>query len=239
MFALGCWEAIPLVFDVKEYILPRFSAVVGSITRDWVLVNRNIQPTIQQAVGGLAIGGGIGFCLGVLVAEYRNLERSIFPYIVASNAVPVVAMAPIVNMWLGYGYTSKAVVAAFLCFFPMAISTFRGLKNVAEEYRELYRLMGVGKLRFLLSFSLRNAAPQIFSGLRLSATYSVVGSIVAEFIGADRGIGFAIVQSSYTLNSPRLFGYLVVACALGLCFYGLVAVVEWVFFPEVRYSGTR
>jgi NitT/TauT family transport system permease protein len=164
------------------------------------------------------------------MAQSRIIAKSILPYVVASNAIPIVAIAPIVVIWFGHGITSKIILAAFLCFFPLAINTFRGLIEYPTIYRELFNTYGATNYEFLAKFKIRNAVPYIFAGLKLSASYSVIGAIVAEFIGSTSGLGFGMLQASYNLNTPRLFGYLFIACIMGLFMYYTIVLIEYLLF---------
>lgn len=220
------WEFIPQIFSIPAYVFPRLSDIVPAIIKAQDVFLTNIQTTFIEAIFGFILGSSIGFITGLLMAENKLFANTMLPYVVASNAIPIVAIAPLVIIWFGYGIISKIILAAFLCFFPLSINTFKGLNEYSNIYFELFKTYGSSKYEFLAKFKLRNSLPFIFAGLKLSATFSVIGAIVAEFIGATSGLGFGMLQASYNLNTPRLFGYIIVACTMGLFMYYSVLLIE-------------
>lgn len=221
------WEFIPLLFDVPKYIFPRLSIILKDIGSNFVLYSTNLSTTLIEAVQGLILGSLVGFITGVFMAQNKTIAKTILPYVVASNAIPIIAIAPLVVIWFGHGMTSKVFLAAFLCFFPISINTFKGLNEFNPIMKELFDSYGSSKFEFLTKFKFRNALPFILTGLKLSATYSVIGAIVAEFIGSSSGLGFGMLQASYNLNTPRLFGYIIISCLLGLIMYLSITVIEY------------
>jgi len=129
-------------------------------------------------------------------------------------------------MWFGYGFLSRAIVAAFLCFFPICINTFRGLEAADVHFRELFNVYGSTRIQYLLKARLPYALPYIFTGAKLNATYAVIGAIVAEFIGTTAGLGYGMVNALYNTDTPRLWAYLVVSIIMGMIFYGLIWLTE-------------
>ena len=122
--------------------------------------------------------------------------------------------------------SSKIFVSAFLCFFPLCINTYKGLSEYDPIFKDLFFVYGSTKIEFLKKFKLMNSLPFIFTGLKLNATYSVIGAIVAEFVGANSGLGFGMLQASYTLNAPRLWGYIIISCILGMTMYFTIVIIE-------------
>lgn len=221
------WEVLPRVASIPQYVLPPLSAVIGCLVSDARLFLVGAQVTMSEAVLGIAIGGVCGFILGAVMGESQVASRIVEPYLVASNAVPVVAFAPLVVLWLGHGLLAKAVVSAFLSFFPITINTYRSMRRIDPTLRDLFCLLGATRSEVVMKYKLPASVPAIFSGLRLSVTFAVVGAIVAEFVGSDRGVGYLILQASYSLNAPRLYAGVIVAAALGLSAYGVVCILEW------------
>lgn len=226
MLLLLLWEVLPLIFKIPNYVFPRISDIIPAIIDARETFFTNVTTTFYEAILGFILGSTFGFITGVLMAEKKLFAKTFLPYVVASNAIPIVAIAPIIVIWFGHGMFSKVILAAFLCFFPLSINTFKGLNEYLPIFKELFFTYGASKKEFLIKYKLRNAAPYLFSGLKLSATFSVIGAIVAEFIGATSGLGFGMLQASYNLNSPRLFGYIIVACFLGLSMYYLIVIIE-------------
>ena len=220
------WEFLPRILGTPIYVFPTISTIFQSMAAISDTLLTNALTTIREAILGFLLGSFIGFVTGVIMAESKFLERIILPYVVGSNAIPAVALAPLIVLWFGHGIESKVILVAFLCFFPLSINTFRGLCEYPAIYQELFFTYGAKKSEFLLKFKMRNALPYIFSGLKLNATYSVVGAIVAEFVGSTAGLGFGMLQATYNINTPRLFGYIIVACFLGLSMYYSMLLLE-------------
>lgn len=224
---IALWEVVPRLFDVPHYVFPPLSMVIDrTFVKNFDLVLRNTSITLLEAFGGFVTGSIAGFFIGLGMAESRVFKGMALPYVVASNAVPVVALAPLAIILFGSGPGSKVAVAAFLCFFPLSLNTFKGLQEYHPWFSDLFKLYGATRWQFLTRFKLPNALPFIVTGLKLNAVYAIVGAIVAEFIGADRGLGFGMVQASYALDTAKLFGYVIVACLLGMSSYGLIQLAE-------------
>ena len=223
---LLAWEIAPHIFGVPVYVFPPFSAVLFEFGRSCQLIAVNTWTTFQEALLGCFLGCLVGVLIGGTMARWTSLALALEPYLVASNAIPIVAVSPLVILWFGHGLLSKVVVAAFLCFFPICMNTYRGLVAYERTYSELFDVLGATKLEFFLKYQIPNAIPSILSGLRVSATLAVIGAVVAEFVSADSGLGFGMLQASYALNTPRLYAYLIASCGLGLLMYGGVLVVE-------------
>ena len=233
LILLLLWEFIPVIFSIPEYIFPKLSTVFSEIINSKNLFLDNIVTTFIEAILGFVLGSSIGFITGVIMAENKLIAKTILPYVVASNAIPIIAIAPLVVIWFGHGLSSKVFLAAFLCFFPLSINTFKGINEYNPIYKDLFFSYGASKKEFLSKFKLHNAVPYIFTGLKLSATYSVIGAIVAEFIGSSSGLGFGMLQASYNLNTPRLFGYILIACILGLLMYGVISLIQKIIFKNL------
>ena len=226
--ALGliAWEIGPPLLQLPGYLVPQFSTVVASALNSRSLIAEHASWTALEAVAGFVIGAFVGVGTGVGMALSPRVRFALLPYVVASNAVPVIAVAPLVVLWIGHGFASKSALAAFLCFFPVAINTYRALIVRDTTLEDVILAFGGSSSDVFMRLRIPSSLPFVIAGLKLSATYSVIGAIVAEFVGSNRGLGYAMVQSAYSLNTARLFAYLIVACALGIAMYGLVAVAE-------------
>lgn len=189
--------------------------------------------TLQAAVLGFFIGGGIGFMLAVVFAHSALLQRGLLPYVVASQTVPILAIAPMVVVWLsraGYPQMSVPVIAAYLTFFPVTVYTLRGLTAIPETAIELMQSYAASRWHILLKLRLPNALPHIFTALKLSATASVVGAIIGELpSGFQNGLGVAILNFSryYNQSPPRLWATIAVSGLVGILFFSVIAIIEW------------
>lgn len=228
IFTIGLlliWEFVPFLLKTPAYIFPRFSVIIKAIfsSNEWL---EHLKITALESLLGFCLGSFLGFIIGFLMSKSEIMSRILLPYVIASNAIPVIAIAPIIIMWFGNGITSKIVVSAFLCFFPLSINTYKGLSTFPVLYQELFNIYGASEIQFYRYFRLKNAFPFIFTGLKLNATFAVIGSIVGEIIASDKGLGYAMLQAVYNLNMPKLWGLVIVSCILGMSAYSVVVFVE-------------
>jgi NitT/TauT family transport system permease protein len=226
VIACVLWEVVTKYFDVPRYIFPSFSSVILELSNNSSLFLRNTEITALESLLGAALGCTVGLGLGGLMAISRWAESALLPYVIGSNAVPVVAIAPLVALWFGHGLASKVIVAGFLCFFPIAINTYDGLRDRGGTFKELFSVLGASPDAYFWKLRLPFSVPFLVSGIKISVVLAVIGAVVAEFVGSDAGLGYGMVQATYSLNTPRLFGYMIVACALGLVFYGFALLFE-------------
>jgi NitT/TauT family transport system permease protein len=223
---LLAWEFLPFILGTPSYIFPRFSEVFKTTflkSTDWLIY---LRVTAYESLLGFILGSVIGLLTGFLMSKSKRILYILLPYVIASNAIPVIAIAPIIIMWFGNGVASKIAISAFLCFFPLAINTYKGLNNFSPLYQELFKTYGATELQFYKYFRIRNAYPFIFTGLKLNATFSVIGSVVGEMIASDSGLGYGMLQSVYNLNMPRLWGLVSVSCILGILAYSIIYILE-------------
>lgn len=226
---LAAWEIIVRLANVPHYIFPAPSRIAEALLDPGTQLLRHTTITTAESVVGFLLGSLVGLGLGIVLAESTSARLALLPYVIGSNAVPVIAIAPLVVMWFGYGFLARAVVSAFLCFFPLCINTYRGLQAADAHFKELFDVYGATRLQYLLKARLPFALPFIFAGAKLNATYAVIGAVVAEFIGTTSGLGHGMVHASYNTDTPRLWAFLVVSIALGVGFYCVVWLAEWCY----------
>ena len=221
---LVLWELACRQLNIPPWLLPPPTQIA---TETWEL--RDILPahvfaTVKEIVGGFLLAVLAGVPLAVAVVYSPLLRRLIYPVLLMLQSVPKVAIAPILLLWIGYGLVSNMIVAATVAFFPIVINTATGLESVDAELLELTRSLGSSKLRVLLRVRLPWSLPFLFSGLKVAITLAVIGAIVAEFIGADKGLGYLILTNSGAMRTAVMFGVLLLLSLLGtLCFYAVVA----------------
>jgi NitT/TauT family transport system permease protein len=226
VFLLALWETLTRWLKVPDYILPPPSAIYHAFRIMGGQWWENYQITLWEAASGLVIGSLFGFLIGTALAKSTVFNRMALPFLIASNAIPVIAIAPIIIIWFGNSLLAKIVVAAFISFFPLALNTYKGLKQYRSFYLELFQVYGASKTDFLLRFQIGNAIPYIWTGLKLNATLSVIGAIVGEFVSADRGLGFAILQASYNFDAAKLWANIFLTCSIGIIFYTILYLTE-------------
>jgi len=222
------WEAAARLSGLPAFILPGPGAVgrrlVEVLADGWLLRNTGI--TLSEVLAGLALGLVAATTLGYLVAKSPTLERVLMPYIVASQAMPIVAIAPLLVLWFGVGLRSKVLICALIVFFPILINTVLGLRSVEPDLRDLMRSLRATRWQVLLKLEAPAALPVWLGGVRVGATLAVVGAVVGEFVGADRGLGFLINFGRGQYDTALVFVAAGTLVVLALALYGAVAALE-------------
>jgi NitT/TauT family transport system permease protein len=238
------WELIKAVFALTDITLPHLSTIATAFAQE---TRRNGPPlglflaeaalfTFRGALVGFVFGGLLGFLLGTLFAHVPLLERSLVPFVVASQTVPILAIAPMVVIWLQGSWLSVPVIAAYLTFFPVTINTLRGMRSPDPRALELMRSYAASTWDTLWKLRFPAALPAIFTALKISATSSVVGAIIAELpAGVQQGLGGAILNfNQYYITGPeRLWAAIVMAAAVGILFFAAVTLIERVALRNV------
>jgi NitT/TauT family transport system permease protein len=225
---LGAWQLVVVLSDFPAFILPAPGAVgvrFAEIVMDGSLY-RHLVTTLKEVLAGLALGVVSATMLGYLLAKSRWVERLLAPYIVASQSVPTVAIAPLLVIWFGPGLLSKVLIAALIVFFPVLVNTVVGVRAVPEELHALMRSLRATRWQTLRYLEIPAALPVIFGGLRVGATLAVIGAVVGEFVGSDRGLGFLINVGRGMYDTALVFVAVFVLVILALGLYGLVVALE-------------
>jgi ABC-type nitrate/sulfonate/bicarbonate transport system permease component len=235
--ALAGWEIGVRVDDTPRWLLPRPSDIARELVESRALLWRHTWTTLQEVLAGYALAVVLGVLLAVVIASSRVVERALYPAIVASQAVPIIALAPILLIWFGYGMTPKVIVVVLTCFFPIAVAMVDGLRAAETDTLALLRSMGAGRWQVLRIVRVPAALPHLFSGLRIAAAVSVIGAIVGEWVGASEGLGYLMTRSSAQFQTARLFAAVLIAALLGVALFVTVALAERVLVPWRRDEG--
>jgi NitT/TauT family transport system permease protein len=213
------WHFTVTLLQVDPLILPPLTEVLAGLYRgvfDGLLLP-HLWATVQGAFAGFLLGGALAFVLAVLLAELTIAARFIYPVIVALQAMPVVAIAPLLIVWLGIGIASKVFMAALVAFFPVFVNTFAGVQSVRPELLDLYRSCGASRWRTLRDVKVPSALTLAFTGLQIAAVLSLTGCVVAEFIAARAGLGYFIKALSSQLDVTMMFAAVLMLAAIGTC----------------------
>ena len=220
------WAVTTTVFKIPDYLLPSPISVIERATLEWRILLTQTSYTLIEILAGFLGCVLIGIPMAFLVVLSRPIERIVLPMVVASQAIPKVAIAPILVVWLGFGLLPKIVISFLIGFFPVLVSTIAGLKSVETEMVDLVRSMGASTTKIMLRVRLPSALPQIFSGLKVAIALSVVGAIVGEFVGADRGLGYLLLTATGALDGTLVWAALLVLISLGIVLFQIVAMIE-------------
>lgn len=215
---LCAWEGLVRLFAVSPLMFAPPSEVYGAFVRGVArgLYWEHLRVTVSEMMGGLLIGASLGLLSGTIVSEFGKLGRLLFPYLVAIQSLPKVAVAPLVILWFGFGITSKIVLVAMITFFPILINTLSGLSVVDPQRMDLMRVLKASRWQQFRFVRLPSAAPAIFSGLNIAAVLALTGAIVAEFVGAQRGLGVLLLQAQTNLDTAGMLVILVMLALIGM-----------------------
>jgi ABC-type nitrate/sulfonate/bicarbonate transport system permease component len=233
---IGVWEAYVRVGRIDSLLLPPPSAVARYLFANGGIFLRNGIATLEELMVGFACGVAVGLSLGVLMQLWRWFREAAYPWLVATQMVPIPAVAPILVLWFGFTLTPKAVTVALMCFFPVAVSTVDGLGAVNPELIRLLRSFGAGPWRVMRMAAFPSALPRIFSGLRVAMALSVVGAVVGEWVGSTRGLGYLMLQFENRGETAGLFATVTVLTAIGIVLFFLVGWVEGFVLPWRRHA---
>lgn len=226
---LAAWQAAVTMFGVREYILPGPLTVVRALAGDEIPWPAHLWVTTLEIVGAFAVAGVVGVALGIAIAWSPVLATALVPFLVFVNTLPKVAVAPLFLLWLGYGIVPNMLIGALIGFFPVVINTAVGLSQVDEELLDLGRVFNAPKWRVFALIRIPNAYPYILSALKVTATAAVVGAIVGEFVASQRGLGYVIITTQGSMNTPVAFAALVWISVVGLAVYGAVVLAaRWI-----------
>ena len=227
------WEYGVVLFNVPSYALPPPSAIAFALWQglDAGLFERggywqHAGVTVAEILLGFFIGSGVGLLLGTIISQFRILEATLQIYIVAIQSLPKVALAPIIVLWFGFGLTSKVVIICLLTFFPLLVTSMAGFKAVDLERLELMRALGARPWQIFWKVRLPSALPYIFAGLDMAAVLAVVGAVVGEFVGAQRGLGTLILSMNAQMDTAGTFSVLVILAIVGIVLYTTMRIIQ-------------
>ncbi|KAA9166122.1 ABC transporter permease subunit [Amycolatopsis acidicola] len=230
VLAIALWQMAISVFGVPTFLVPSPSDVLAATGSS---VSALIEPTlvtIQEAYGGFVIASVLGFAVAFVMARWTVAERGLYPYMVLLQTIPIIAIAPILVVWLGPGAATNTVVAAMIAVFPVTANTLTGLKSTERNLVQLFTMAGASKRYEMVVLRVPYALPYVLTGLRIAAGSSVIGAIVGEFVagigGGQGGLGYVITSTAQQLLMARLFLAVVAASCVSLLLFGIVRVAE-------------
>jgi len=215
---VGSWELSLYLLSIPEYLIPTPRQTVVALVRGFMrgVYWWNTWVTLIESVLGFLIGSGAGLALGTLLAQFRILERVFYPYLVAFQTLPKIALAPLLILWFGFGMSSKVAIAAMVAFFPVLVNMFVGLQSADRDQVDLVRSLSGTRWQIFVKIQFPSSLPFLFAGLDVALVFSILGAIVGEFIGATHGLGALIMQLNLTLDIAGVFSVLVILAVMGV-----------------------
>lgn len=220
------WDLIADALEIQPFLVPAPSDVAEALWRDRELLADNAWVTAQEVVLGFALALVAGIAFAVVLHLSDLLRRAFYPLLMASQTVPVIAIAPILVVWLGYGLGPKLVIIALVCFFPITVNTLDGLRSVDPELPRMMRTLDAGRGQVLRRVELPSALPFLFSGAKVAAVVSVIGAVFGEWSGANEGLGHLILVAQGQVLTDRVFAAVLVLSGLAISMFGLLTLLE-------------
>ena len=232
------WQFAVVFFDVREFILPSPLATFEHIFLPQPDANYNwtvhLTATIYEVLLSFVITSFVGIVIAIIMAWSKLMNDLLLPVFVFINSLPTIAIAPIITLWFGYGILTNVFIAFLVSFFPVVVNVAVGLNKVDQDLLDLVRYLHGSKWQIFIKIRIPNSLPYIFAGLKICSTLCVVGAIVGEFIASDKGLGYIIINSQFTMDTPPIFGSLIMISVIGVSLSALVSLFERVLMPWHR-----
>lgn len=231
LILLIIWEFIVNVGGIEKYILPAPTDVIKVLIKDFRTMIPHISATLYEGMVGFLIAIVLSIILAVIMDIVPLIKRSLYPVLVISQTIPTVALAPLFIIWFGFGALPKIIVVVIVCFFPIVISIVDGLEGVDKDLINHFKLMGASKLNVFLHLKLPYGMINFFSGMRIAATYSIMGAVIGEWLGGDKGLGVYMTRARSAYALDKMFASIVIIVAISMGIFLLVSFMEKVFTP--------
>jgi NitT/TauT family transport system permease protein len=238
---LFLWEFLTHFMQISALVLPSPSSIFLTLTKG--LSSGYFLPhllqTLGEVLGGLLLGSIFGMGGGIFLGEVISFRKLVMPYVVMTQIIPKLALAPLFIVWFGFGSLPCVVMTALICFFPMLETTMTAIDNVDVQKIKLFKILGASRFQTLIKLKVACSLPYIFSGFRVSVVLSLVGAVVSEFIGASRGLGTLIIVGQGSMDTPMIFASMTLITAMGLCIYTLTTLLESYFLKNYALNRRR
>ncbi len=232
------WQCATWLWRIEAYLLPSPSRVVAAGIEAAPLLSQHIQQTLRETLAGFGLALACGLLLAVVIDLSSFLRRALYPLLVVTQTVPIMTIAPLLVIWLGYTIWPKIIVVALVCFFPIVVTAADGLRSADPDLLGLLQAMGATRSQIFLKARVPGALPAVFSGIKVAVTYSVIGAIIGEWVGASRGLGVFMLRASNSFRTDWVFAAIAISSLLSILLFLLVAVVERLALPWY-YTPTR
>jgi NitT/TauT family transport system permease protein len=237
---LATWEISCRIFGISTLILPPPSAILVRFVD--LIVSGIIWPhlaaTLTAVLSGFGLGVLAGLVSGAVISLVPVVERLVYPYVVALQTVPKIAIAPLFIIWFGYGVASKIVITALVCFFPVLVSVMAGFHSTDRDQLDMMKAFGATRVQILMRLRLPSALVLIFAGLEIAAVMAVIGAVVGEFVGAQQGLGYLITALNFSLDVPGVFAVLIFLSLIGISLHSIVRAAARRFVFWIRREQT-
>lgn len=237
LMLLLLWQLYASGPSIDQQLLPTPLTVWSVLIAQRDILWENTLVTLYETAVGFGAALAAGLLLGALIDASPWLRRALYPLLVASQTIPIITLAPLLVLWFGFGLVSKSIVVLLVCFFPIAVAFADGLRGADPELIKLFRSFGASRLRIFWSARVPGALPALFSGIRIAVTYSVIGAIFSEYVGAEAGLGFYMQLKQHSFATAAVLAAIVVTALLSVALFALTALIERLALPWYYVQG--
>ena len=235
---IGLWELIIRLGHVPEYLIPAPSEIAADMKSDWPVLEPALLVTLEEILLGFLISVAAGVGLAVLLHLSPTLRRAFYPILIGSQTVPIVVLAPILVILLGYGILPKLVIVALICFFPIVVNGIDGLRSVDDDLIRMMRTLHGTRWGIFKRVEFPASLPSFFSGMRIAATFAAIGAVFGEWSGSSAGLGYVMLAATPNLLTARIFAAIVLLTAVALMLFGVVSLLERILAPWAPKGGS-
>ena len=236
---LGIWQALVEARHVPDYLLPGPLSIWRTARAEQDVLLPNTVPTIEEAVVGFGLAALLGLLTALAIRYSPLLERTIYPLVIASQTLPVLALAPVLVILLGFTVLPKLIVVCLICFFPITVNAVDGFKSADPDLLNLMRTFGAGRWTLFRQVEWPAALPSIFSGLKVAVTFSVVGALFGEWVGSSEGLGWYMIQAKAQFDTAGVFAAMILLTVIGISLFAVVALAERLLLPWYHNDERR
>ena len=236
LLLVAVWEIVSRTGSIPAYILPAPSIIIYSLVINLKLIWFHILITVFETVSGFVAAVFLGMIIALLMDGIPFVKKVLYPLIVTSQTIPIITVAPLFIIWFGYGYMPKIIIVILICFFPITVSFLQGLGAVDPDQINLLNSMGAGKYMIYRIVKFPSALPNLFSGLKIAATYSIMGATIGEWVGGKDGIGVYMLRAKFSFATDKVFGAIIVITILSIFLLKLIEFIEKKSMPWMNYE---
>ena len=236
LIAFGIWEMAVRLFNIAHWLLPPPSSIGAELLESRSLFLRHTLVTLEEVVLGFALALVIGIALAAAIAYSRIVERAAYPFVIASQTVPVIVIAPLLLIWIGYGIWPKIIMVILISFFPIVINTVDGLKSADPDMLNMMRTLGASRWQLFTKIQAPSSVPFLFSGIRVAIALSVIGAVIGEWVGASAGLGYLMTRSAPQFLTDRVFASIFILSVMGITLFVLVVLIERYAMPWYQWG---
>ncbi len=234
LIILFIWQICVDKWSVPQYILPSPKDIIITLVNIVPSITKHIYATLYEALIGFVISIFIALILAILMDNVKIIKKCIYPILVVSQTVPIIALAPLFIIWFGFGILPKIIVVVLVCFFPIVVSLIDGLESVDADMVNLLKTMGASKFQIFTMVKLPSSTVNLFSGLRIAATYSIMGAVIGEWLGGDKGLGVYMIRAKNSYALDKVFAVIIIIVILSMGLFGLLYLIQYFFTPWTR-----